>query len=120
MISELNAADQYAKELVSPLTVEQLNWQTGGGAWSVGQCLEHLCVAKDTQRELDINAAPIKRLRFSLNRRLQSGLDGCERQQQAEGGIGQLHSAVSHIPAGYFFVLGVDKKGNTSDFCGSQ
>src|SRR5437660_3944729 len=47
MISELEAADQYAKELVSPLTVEQLNWQTGRGAWSVGQCLEHLCIATE-------------------------------------------------------------------------
>lgn len=47
LISELDAADQHAKELVSPLTVEQLNWQSVGGAWSVGQCLEHLCIANE-------------------------------------------------------------------------
>jgi hypothetical protein len=47
LINELDAADQHAKELVSPLTVKQLNWQSVGGAWSVGQCLEHLCIANE-------------------------------------------------------------------------
>ncbi len=47
LISELDAADQYAKELVNPLTVEQLNWQSMSGTWSVGQCLEHLCIANE-------------------------------------------------------------------------
>jgi hypothetical protein len=47
LINELDAADQHAKELASPLTVEQLNWQSVGGAWSVGQCLEHLCITNE-------------------------------------------------------------------------
>jgi hypothetical protein len=47
LISELCAADQSAKELVSPLTVDQLNWQSAGASWSVGQCLEHLCMTNE-------------------------------------------------------------------------
>lgn len=47
LISELDAADQYAKELVGPLTVEQLNWQSVRGTWSIGQCLEHLCITNE-------------------------------------------------------------------------
>jgi len=47
LVSEFDAADQSAKELVTGLTAEQLNWQPRPGAWSVGQCLEHLCVAND-------------------------------------------------------------------------
>jgi len=31
VISELDAADQRAEELVSPLTVEQLNWKAAPG-----------------------------------------------------------------------------------------
>jgi len=42
IISELDAADQRAKTLVNGLTPRQLNWRPGPGAWSVGQCLEHL------------------------------------------------------------------------------
>jgi hypothetical protein len=42
-MAELDAADETAKELVTGLTPEQLNWQPGLNAWSVGQCLEHLC-----------------------------------------------------------------------------
>ena len=47
LISEFDAADQSARELVTGLNREQLNWQPKPGAWSVGQCLEHLCVAND-------------------------------------------------------------------------
>ncbi|HEV2987504.1 MAG TPA: DinB family protein [Candidatus Angelobacter sp.] len=47
LIAELDAADQRAKQLVTGLTPEQLNWQPQPGAWSVGQCLEHLCVANE-------------------------------------------------------------------------
>jgi DinB family protein len=43
LMAELDAADETAKELVTGLTPEQLNWQPGLNAWSVGQCLEHLC-----------------------------------------------------------------------------
>ncbi|MFI5070609.1 MAG: hypothetical protein ACHP8A_06950 [Terriglobales bacterium] len=34
LIGELDAADQHAKELVSALTAEQLNWRPDGSAWS--------------------------------------------------------------------------------------
>jgi hypothetical protein len=43
LMSELDAADETAKELVTGLTPDQLNWQPGLNSWSVGQCLEHLC-----------------------------------------------------------------------------
>jgi DinB superfamily len=44
---ELNANDQTAKTLVAELTDEQLNWQPASDSWSVGQCLEHLCVTNE-------------------------------------------------------------------------
>jgi len=44
LIAELDAADKKAKELATGLSGEQLNWQPGPGAWSVGQCLEHLSI----------------------------------------------------------------------------
>lgn len=47
LISELHAADQRANALVKTLTPQQLNWKHGQGEWSVGQCLEHLCVTTD-------------------------------------------------------------------------
>jgi hypothetical protein len=47
LISEFDAADLSAKELVAGLTPEQLNWQPEPGAWSVGQCLDHLCVTNE-------------------------------------------------------------------------
>jgi DinB superfamily len=47
LIAELDAADQSAKELVIGLDPEQLNRQPIPGAWSVGQCLEHLCIANE-------------------------------------------------------------------------
>jgi hypothetical protein len=47
LMAELDAADETAKELVTGLTPEQLNWQPGLNAWSVGQCLEHLCRMND-------------------------------------------------------------------------
>jgi hypothetical protein len=47
MIAELDAADIAATDLVAGLTVEQLNWHPAPGAWSVGQCLEHLCITNE-------------------------------------------------------------------------
>jgi hypothetical protein len=41
--SDLAASDQVARQLVTGLTEEQLNWQPAPGSWSIGQCLEHLC-----------------------------------------------------------------------------
>ena len=42
LVSELEAADRRAECIAKPLRPEQLNWQPGPGAWSVGQCLEDL------------------------------------------------------------------------------
>ena len=40
---ELDAADARANAIAGGLTADQLNWKPGAGAWSVGQCVEHLC-----------------------------------------------------------------------------
>jgi hypothetical protein len=47
LISELNAADERATALARTLTPQQLNWSPAPGVWSVGQCLEHLCVTNE-------------------------------------------------------------------------
>ena len=44
---ELSANDQTAQTLAAGLTSEQLNWQPAPGSWSVGQCLEHLCITNE-------------------------------------------------------------------------
>jgi hypothetical protein len=44
---ELSANDQAAQALATGLTEEQLNWQPAPGSWSVGQCLEHLCITNE-------------------------------------------------------------------------
>jgi hypothetical protein len=44
LMAELDSIDQKAKELTAGLTVQQLNWRPAAGAWSIGQCLEHLCM----------------------------------------------------------------------------
>jgi hypothetical protein len=45
--SELDAADARALALAKPLTVAQLNWRPRADVWSVGQCLEHLCLTNE-------------------------------------------------------------------------
>lgn len=47
LAAEFDAADQRAKELAVGLSAEQLNWHPQPGAWSVGQCLEHLCATNE-------------------------------------------------------------------------
>ena len=47
LMAEWDASDQRATALVKPLSVQQLNWKPSPGQWSVGQCLEHLCVANE-------------------------------------------------------------------------
>lgn len=44
-MAELQAADQRAMALARGLSAEQLNWQPRPDKWSVGQCLEHLCIS---------------------------------------------------------------------------
>ena len=46
-MSALEAADQRAIALAQRLGPHQLNWKRAPDAWSVGQCLEHLCVANE-------------------------------------------------------------------------
>ena len=41
---EFGANDEAANDLVAGLSEEQLNWRTAPECWSIGQCLEHLCV----------------------------------------------------------------------------
>jgi DinB superfamily len=47
LLAELNAADERAKALATGLSTEQLNWRPTPDAWSVGQCLEHLCITNE-------------------------------------------------------------------------
>jgi len=47
LISELNRADERAAALARPLNPQQLNWTPAPGAWSVGQCLEHLYISNE-------------------------------------------------------------------------
>jgi DinB superfamily len=44
---DLDAADARAAALIEALTPAQLNWKPAPKAWSVGQCLEHLCVSNE-------------------------------------------------------------------------
>jgi hypothetical protein len=48
LIAELGAADRRAAALVDGLTLDQLNWQPRPGAWSIGQCLDHLRASNET------------------------------------------------------------------------
>jgi hypothetical protein len=45
LLAELVAADVRASLIATPLTPDQLNWKPHAGEWSVGQCLDHLCVS---------------------------------------------------------------------------
>ncbi len=47
LISELDIADKRATALAKTLTPRELNWAPSPGVWSVGQCLEHLCIANE-------------------------------------------------------------------------
>lgn len=55
---ELSGLDQAAQALVSGLSEDQLNWQGRPDAWSVGQCLEHLCIT--TEKYLTPMAAALE------------------------------------------------------------
>jgi hypothetical protein len=65
IVSELDAADTRARSLAKGLTATQLNWQPRPGAWSVGQCLEHLCISNEVYARpiaAALNGAPSGRV----------------------------------------------------------
>ncbi len=45
IISESEASNAAASELVTDLNEEQLNWKPGADKWSIAQCLDHLAVS---------------------------------------------------------------------------
>src|SRR5262245_25886863 len=47
LLQEIDDADSRATQLAAGLTNHQLNWKPSPQEWSVGQCLDHLCVAND-------------------------------------------------------------------------
>ena len=47
LAADLLANDETAKRLLAGLTKEQLNWQPAPDSWSIGQCLEHLCIMNE-------------------------------------------------------------------------
>jgi DinB superfamily len=47
LTAELDASDARAQALLSGLSPEQLNWRPRPEAWSLGQCLEHLCITNE-------------------------------------------------------------------------
>lgn len=47
LIAELEDSDRRAEHVARGLNNVQLNWQPRQGAWSVGQCLEHLRIANE-------------------------------------------------------------------------
>jgi hypothetical protein len=47
LLSEIDASDARATALARSLTPDRLNWKPSPGEWSIGQCLDHLCVANE-------------------------------------------------------------------------
>jgi len=47
LIADLEAADGRAERVASGLSREQLNWSPAPGAWSIGQCLEHVRIGNE-------------------------------------------------------------------------
>jgi len=47
LIADLDDADRAAEQLTSGLSEDDLNWHPAAGAWSVGQCLEHLAITNE-------------------------------------------------------------------------
>jgi hypothetical protein len=44
LLSQIDSCERDARAQAGGLTDAQINWQPGGTAWSVGQCLEHLAL----------------------------------------------------------------------------
>ena len=51
LIGEFAEADARATALVKGLTYDQLNWRPAPDKWSIGLCLEHLCITNDVYSE---------------------------------------------------------------------
>ena len=47
LLADLDEADRRTTAVARSLTPSTLNWKPGEGRWSVGQCLEHLCINND-------------------------------------------------------------------------
>jgi hypothetical protein len=47
LLSEFSAADARAIALVKDLSFAQLNWKPAPDKWSVGLCIEHLCITNE-------------------------------------------------------------------------
>lgn len=47
LIAEYTASDARAEAIARGLTREQINWTPRPGAWSIGQCLEHLAAGNE-------------------------------------------------------------------------
>ena len=45
LYEQIDAIKDHARQVAAGLTPDQLRWQPARKAWSVGQCLEHLCVS---------------------------------------------------------------------------
>ena len=69
--SELEAADRRAENIAGALRPEQLNWQPHPGAWSVGQCLEHLRITNEVY--LPAISAALKGRQHSLVQEIRLG-----------------------------------------------
>jgi hypothetical protein len=54
--SDLDQADARAVALARDLTAAELNWKPRPEVWSVGQCLEHLCLSNEVYVEPIIEA----------------------------------------------------------------
>src|SRR5215470_5388448 len=61
LMLELDVLDQRAKELMAGLNAEQLNRSPSPGAWSIGQCMEHLCITNELYAQAISAAIAAKR-----------------------------------------------------------
>jgi hypothetical protein len=63
LADEFLAVEGDAERLVEPLDDEQFNWSPAPGAWSIGQCIDHLNVAN--RKYFDALSAAVDRARAS-------------------------------------------------------
>ena len=47
LTTDFDAADARALAIARDLTIDQLNWRPSADSWSIGQCLEHLCLSNE-------------------------------------------------------------------------